>query len=100
LIGQQLGALEVQAGTGAGNLVPSTLPKVSKRQLDKAGAGVAAVVGVANPNVAGYSQGLADIVDGDGTSDSALVGQQLGALEVQAGTGAGNLVPASIPKGS
>ncbi|EPE30365.1 hypothetical protein GLAREA_03332 [Glarea lozoyensis ATCC 20868] len=100
LIGQQLGALEVQAGTGAGNLIPSALPKGAKRQLDKAGAGVAAVVGVVNPNVASYFQGLGDTVDGDGTSDSALVGQQVGALEVQAGTGAGNLVPASIPKGS
>jgi hypothetical protein len=99
-VGQQIGALEVQAGTGAGNLVPSSLPKGAKRQLDKAGAGVAAIVGVASPNVAEYMQGLTDTIDGDGTSDSATIGQQVGTLEVQAGTGAGNLVPAALPKGA
>lgn len=96
VVGQQTGALEVEAGTGAGNLVPSKVPALP-RQLDKAGAGIAAVVAVADPDVANYAEGLGNTIDGDGTSDSATIGKQVGALEVQAGTGAGNLVPSKVP---
>lgn len=61
--------------------------------VDKMGAGAAAVVGVVAPGEASYMEGLLDTVDGDGTNDSAIVGEQMGELEVQAGTGAGALVP-------
>ena len=101
VIGQQVGALELEAGEGAGNLVPSKVPKLrtrrSRRQLDKMGAGTAAVIGLVNPDAAAYQEGLTDTIDGDGTSDSAVVGQQVGALELEAGEGAGNLVPSKAP---
>lgn len=96
VVGQQIGALEVEAGTGAGNLVPSKLP-AAKRQLDKMGAGTAAVISLVSPDAAAYQEGLTNNIDGDGTSDSAVVGQQIGALEVEAGQGAGNLVPTKLP---
>lgn len=59
------------------------------------GAGVAAVVGLVDPNLASYQEGLTNTIDRDGTSDSAVIGEQIGALEVQAGEGAGNLVPSN-----
>jgi hypothetical protein len=94
VVGSQIGALEAETGTGAGNLIPSRLPK---RQLDKAGAGTAAVIDVVDPNIGGYQEGLTNVIDGDGTSDSAVVGEQVGDLEAQAGEGAGNLVPSKLP---
>lgn len=96
VIGEQVGALEAEAGEGAGNLVPSKVP-TGKRQLDKAGAGTAAVIGVVDPDVADYQEGLTNNIDGDGTSDSAVIGEQTGALEAEAGEGAGNLVPSKVP---
>lgn len=97
VVGQQVGVIEAQAGSGAGNLVPSKLPG-RRRQLDKAGAGTAAIIDVVDPQLGEYQEGLTNVIDGDGTDDSAIVGQQLGAIEAQAGTGAGNLVPSKIPK--
>lgn len=91
VIGEQVGALEAEAGEGAGNLVPSKVP-TGKRQLDKAGAGTAAIIGVVDPDVADYQEGLTNNIDGDGTSDSAVIGEQAGA-----GEGAGNLVPSKVP---
>ncbi|KAG4442816.1 hypothetical protein IFR05_001697 [Cadophora sp. M221] len=95
VIGEQIGAIEAQAGSGAGNLVPSKLP--GKRQLDKAGAGTAAVISLVSPEAAAYQEGLTNVIDGEGTSDSAVIGQQIGAVEAQAGSGAGNLVPSKLP---
>lgn len=97
VVGEQAGALEVAAGEGAGNLVPSKVPASGKRQLDKFGAGTAAIIDLADPNVAAYQEGLTDNIDGDGTTDSAVVGEQLGALEVEAGEGAGNPVSSKLP---
>lgn len=96
-IGEQVGALEAEAGSGAGNLVPSKLPTAAKRQLDKAGAGVASIVSVVDPEAAAYQEGLTDNIDSYGTSDSATIGEQVGALEAEAGEGAGNLVPSKAP---
>lgn len=96
IIGQQVGALEAEAGEGAGNLVPSKLP-TARRQLDKAGAGTAATIGVVDPDAAAYQEGLTNNIDGDGTNDSATIGEQVGALEAKAGEGAGNLVPSKLP---
>ncbi|KAH9224710.1 hypothetical protein DL95DRAFT_473330 [Leptodontidium sp. 2 PMI_412] len=95
VIGEQIGAIEAQAGSGAGNLVPSKF--TGKRQLDKAGAGTAAVISLVSPEAAAYQEGLTDVIDGDGTSDSAVIGQQVGVIEAQAGSGAGNLVPSKLP---
>lgn len=89
--------MEVEVGEGAGDLVPSELPAAGKRQLDKFGAGTAALVGLADPDLASYQEGLTDTIDGDGTSDSTVAGEQLGGLEVEAGEGAGNLVPSKLP---
>jgi hypothetical protein len=97
VVGEQAGALEVEAGEGAGNLVPSKVPAAGKRQLDKVGAGTADIISLADPDLASYQEGLTDTIDGDGTSDSAVVGEQLGALEVEAGEGGGNLVPSKLP---
>lgn len=106
IIGQQAGALIAEVGTGAGNLVPSRLPTTSlpnaripgtRRQLDKAGAGVAAIVSLADPQLASFQEELTNNIDGYGTSDSAIVGQQAGALIAEVGTGAGNLVPSRLP---
>ncbi|KAL2069074.1 hypothetical protein VTL71DRAFT_15412 [Oculimacula yallundae] len=117
-IGEQIGAAEAQAGIELGNLVPSKLPSGTgsglptgstggaggppapphpKRQLDKAGAGTAAIISLVSPQLASYQEGLTNVIDGDGTSDSAIIGQQIGAIEVQAGSGAGNLVPSRLP---
>jgi hypothetical protein len=52
---------------------------------------------LADPDVAAYQEGLTDNIDGDGTTDSAVVGEQLGALEVEAGEGAGNPVSSKLP---
>ncbi|KAH6710907.1 hypothetical protein BKA61DRAFT_578732 [Leptodontidium sp. MPI-SDFR-AT-0119] len=95
VIGEQIGAIEAQAGSGAGNLVPSKF--TGKRHLDKAGAGTAAVISLVSPEAAAYQEGLTDVIDGDGTSDSAVIGQQVGVIETQAGSGAGNLVPSKLP---
>jgi hypothetical protein len=92
-LGQQIGALEVEVGTGAGNAVPSKIG----RQLDKAGAGTAAVIGTVDPELANFQEGITNDVDGDGTSNSATIGQQVGQLEVEVGTGAGNQVPSTLP---
>ncbi|CZR57925.1 uncharacterized protein PAC_07815 [Phialocephala subalpina] len=96
VIGEQVGALEAEAGEGAGNLVPSKL-LTGKRQLDKAGAGTAAIISIVNPDVAEYQEGLTNNIDGDGTNDSAVIGEQAGALEAEAGEGAGSLVPSKLP---
>jgi hypothetical protein len=93
-LGEQIGALEVEVGTGAGNAVPS---KIGRRQLDKAGAGTAAVIGTVDPQLANLQEGITNDVDSDGTSDSATIGQQVGQLEVEVGTGAGNQVPSKLP---
>ncbi|KAK0112946.1 hypothetical protein ONS95_014664 [Cadophora gregata] len=97
VIGQQVGVIEAQAGSGAGNLVPSKVPAGAKRQVDKAGAGTAAIISLVSPDAAAYQEGLTDVIDGDGTSDSAVIGQQIGVIEAQAGSGAGNLVPSKLP---
>ena len=97
VVGQQLGALEVEAGEGAGNLVPSKVLAAGKRQLDKVGAGTAAIISLASPDVAAQQEGLTNSIDGTGTSGSAAVGQKIGDVEVQAGTEAGNLVPSTVP---
>ncbi|PVH84995.1 hypothetical protein DL98DRAFT_609103 [Cadophora sp. DSE1049] len=78
VIGEQAGAIEAQAGSGAGNLVPSKVPAGEKRQLDKAGAGTAAIISLVSPEAAEYQEGLTNVIDGDGTSDSAIIGQQIG----------------------
>ncbi|KAF4632313.1 hypothetical protein G7Y89_g5815 [Cudoniella acicularis] len=93
VIGQQVGALEVETGEGAGNIVPS---KVG-RQLDKVRAGTAAVVFLADPDAAAYQEGLTNNIEEGGTSDSAVVSEQVDALEVEAGEGSGNLVPSKLP---
>lgn len=67
----------------------------ARRQLDKAGAGAAAVVNVASPTLANDVTAQSNALDGDGTGDSALVGQQVGSEEVLTGTEAGNLVPSN-----
>ena len=83
-----------EAGQNAASLLKSAR---ARRQLDKLGAGTAAVISLADPNLASYQEGLTNNIDGDGTSDSAVVGQQLGAMEVEAGEGAGTLVPSKVP---
>jgi hypothetical protein len=83
-----------EAGQNAASLLQSA---GARRQLDKVGAGTAALVDLADPDLASYQEGLTDTIDGDGTSDSAVVGEQLGGLEVEAGEGAGNLVPSKLP---
>lgn len=96
LLGQQLGSEEVLTGTEVGNLVPSSAKTpATRRQLDKVGAGAAAVVNVADPSLANDVTAQSDALDGDGTGDSALVGQQLGSEEVLTGTEVGNLVPSN-----
>ncbi|KAH7336187.1 hypothetical protein BKA65DRAFT_552851 [Rhexocercosporidium sp. MPI-PUGE-AT-0058] len=97
VFGPQIGVIEAQAGSGAGNLVPSKLPALGHRQLDKAGAGTAAIISLASPEAAAYQEGLTNVIDGYGTTDSAVIGQQIGAIEAQAGSGAGNLVPSKLP---
>ena len=88
-----------EAGQNAASLLKGA---GAKRQLDKVGAGTAAIIGLADQNAADYQEGLTNNIDGDGTSDSAVIGQQAGDLEVEAGEGAGNLVPSSTiaPTGS
>lgn len=44
-----------------------------------------------------YQEGPTDVIDGHQTSDWAVIGQQLGAIEAQAGSGARNLVPSKLP---
>ena len=83
-----------EAGQNAASLLQSA---GARRQLDKVGAGTPALVDLADPDLASYQEGLTDTIDGDGTSDSAVVGEQLGGLEVEAGEGAGNLVPSKLP---
>jgi len=96
VIGEQVGAFEAEIGEGAGNLVTSKLPATpAKRQLDKVGAGTAAVIGLVDPDVAALQEELTNNIDGYGASDSALIGEQVGALEVEVGEGAGNLVPSN-----
>ncbi len=55
--------------------------------MDKIGAGTAAVIGLADPDVADYEESLTNNINGDSTSDSAVISQQVGALEVEAGRG-------------
>jgi hypothetical protein len=64
-----------EAGQNAASLLQSA---GARRQLDKVGAGTAALVDLADPDLASYQEGLTDTIDGDGTSDSAVVGEQLG----------------------
>lgn len=97
VIGEQVGALEAEAGVGAGNLVSSKVPKIGRRQLDKVGAGTAAVIDLADPDLGAFQEDLTNNIDGDGTSDSAVIGEQVGALEAEIGQGAGNLVPSKLP---
>lgn len=94
-VGKQVGALEAEAGKGAENLVPSNLP--GKRPLDKAGAATVAIIVDVDPDFASYQEVLTNAIDSDGTSENAVVGEQFGALEVEAGEGAGNLVPSKLP---
>jgi hypothetical protein len=96
-IGQQVGALKAEIGIGVGNLVPSKLPVPGKRQLDKIGAGTAAIISLVDPDLAEFQEELMNNIDGYGTSDSALIGQQVGALEAEIGIGVGNLVPSKLP---
>jgi len=82
----------------AGRILASLLKSAGgKRQLDKAGAGTAALLNLLSPDAATYQEGLVNVIDGDGTSDSAVIGEQIGAIEAQAGSGAGNLVPSKLP---
>lgn len=83
-----------EAGQNAASLLQSA---GARRQLDKVGAGTAAIIGLADPDVANFQEGLTNNVDDDGTSDSAVIGEQAGALEAEAGEGAGNLVPSKVP---
>lgn len=89
------GLLVKEAGNNAASLLKSA---GGRRQLDKMGAGGAAVISAVDPNLATYQEGLTDSIDGYGTDDSAVIGEQLGALETQAGEGAGSLVPSKFNK--
>jgi hypothetical protein len=89
--------LKVEAGEGAGNLDPTKVLAAGKRQLDKVGTGTAAVIDLADPDLAAYQECLTSNIDSDGTRDSAVIGEQLGTLEVEAGEGAGNLVLSKVP---
>jgi len=60
-------------------------------------AGIAAVVSLASPQVADDVTTQANTLDGDGTGDAALIGQQVGQEEVNTGTEIGNLVPSKVP---
>ena len=66
---------------------PGKGPKrsIRARQLDKVGPGTAAVIGLADPNVAGYQKGLTNNIDGGGRSDIAVIDEQIGAIEIEAG---------------
>jgi len=70
------------------------------RQLDKVGAGTAAVIDDLNPTIGAEQESITNAIDGYGTSESAQLGQQVGDLEVEIGTGAGNLVPSNLSGGS
>ncbi|KAH7418089.1 hypothetical protein BKA64DRAFT_738597 [Cadophora sp. MPI-SDFR-AT-0126] len=104
-VGDACSAILTDGDTGSGlavkeagqNLDSLLKSSGAKRQLDKAGAGTAAIISLVSPEAAAYQEGLTDVIDGDGTSDSAVIGQQIGAIEAQAGSGAGNLVPSKLP---
>lgn len=86
------------AAKEAGQNLASLLKSAgAKRQLDKAGAGTAALLSLVSPEAAEYQEDLTNVIDGDGTSDSAVIGEQIGSIEAQAGSGAGNLVPSKLP---
>lgn len=85
-----------EAGQNYASLVSSVCGKNSHRQLDKVGAGTAAVISLASPDAAVFQEDLTNNIDGYGTGNSAIIGQQVGALEPEAGESARNLVPSKV----
>ncbi len=43
--------------------MPPKVPAAGKRQLDKVGAGAAAIIGLADPDLAAYQEGLTDTIE-------------------------------------
>ena len=78
-------AILTDGNTGSGlavkyagqNIAAALKSAGAKRQLDKANAGIAAIVGVVAPNVASYAEGFGDSIDGYSTTDSAVIGSKL-----------------------
>ncbi|RGP65260.1 hypothetical protein FSPOR_7394 [Fusarium sporotrichioides] len=89
-------------GSGGGSPPPpppkSRMVKMTKRQLDKVADGGAAVLNaVGLTGEADFLKTDGDAIDGQATSDGALIGQQVGGDEEDIGERVGNFVPEKVP---
>lgn len=98
LVGAQVGKDEDTFLEQGGKAVPSSIGRRRRRQINKTGAGVGAVLDLV-PGAQGTSkvtQNEINTLDDDGTSDSALVGAQVGKDEDTSLEQGGKAVPSSL----